>query len=385
MKTFFSIVMTLSLISVFSQNKGSTPNERRVKQIDYRSRIDSLNKNLQKLQYEPELLNPILEEVSRTLSQIEGKKQIDTYNIKVVDDKEWYDKYATLLSIGASLLGAFISVFFAVRIFNDGIERDRNEKERMVILEQQEKDEERKNEFERTRRLLQYLLPEIKTKVQDQLKEYKEYINGIDENHFQSKSFKNLINPNISRLNEIETIVLTDLFHFLKLDDKNLISLLNSIEYLYQVLPLIKNDLDAINKSNVYLINEFIKLREGTLNDMAEYLRVEQESNGDENNQLYDLYDNSIRLYYEKADQYIDIKYDLENLVKPLRGKLFQGGFVRFERTQTVVKNLRTLSNYTVSIKYSNINYVLDLKKSIAEIERAIEEIDKVIDLIKKT
>jgi hypothetical protein len=267
-----------------------------------------------------------------------------------------------ICTILGSIIGALLSGLVAIGIFMLGRKIDRK-KEKQKLYDFGDE--------------LYSLIKNITINSKVQVGFIKTLVKSIKEKPYTHGDYQKISNTLLKRAQSFDTTLTFNTFKILNLEKKSYIKFYSSIDFLFEVFSSIDDDYHNKNSEAITpLSNVFISLRQEILTlgtDFTDQKRKEK----DLKNPLYLFLENLVLVYYKNIPSTIDLKYDMEVLIRPLKYELLSK-----YRDIKIASDLLTLAkeagdNYETIIQ-ENIKFYTALEGQIESVNSMISRLEEI-------
>ncbi len=302
--------------------------------------------------------NEIVKTQKELISTIKEIELNPTINVKAPTQKESKGSFTII----GSLLGALLSGFAAIFVFWLRNRKDNNMKKMELKLLGHE---------------LYYFMDNIVSNMNSQVATIKELIESLKDGTYKHIILKRVVMNHVQRAKSFETNKTFSTFQYLGLPPKKFINYYSHLDFLFELLTAVDNDIEMNNSKVVTLYsNAFIESRNEALILITDYIgKCVLEKKTDD--AFFKYLNNKIIEYHTNAKPEPDISYDLVELIRPLKVDLLRD-FRDREITNGILTLLKKAGDIAFSIKDSNRKLLDDIHSQIENIEGSIRGIEEI-------
>ena len=265
---------------------------------------------------------------------------------------EWLSILGTLFG---SIIGAAVSGYIAVRIFNKG------------ILKQEQKEERQKIESLINKiKIFSKQLENINVYLKKQILEFDFFIKETTLNSYTARTPIEIPSHEINRIRKTETSTLVNIFEYLKFSNDEYLETINSLDYLFSVSHQWPADISKIHsKKNYDLSNTVFEYRREIYIQFTDFFKRTEFENP--KNELAIFIDKLVTEYFNEPKKIGVLKYDYIKFFNPLHLELLKHTDSRDDIITNILSKTKDCIDILYTISESNkrlTNSFNDLKET---------------------
>lgn len=183
----------------------------------------------------------------------------------------------------------------------------------------------------------------------------------------------------LKRAQSFDTTHVFNTFNYLYLEKKSYIKFYRSVDFLLEEFVNFDDDYHK-NSSEIItpLSNDFIKLRQEIFKQGTNFIELKRrESKTDD--PLYNFLNDLIIKYYTSSSlpETVDIKYDFEILIKPLKIELIEK-FRDYDQANEILILAKEAGDIYISITQINGEYSSNVEGQLSNIATMIDQLEQI-------
>lgn len=274
-----------------------------------------------------------------------------------------------ICAILGSILGALLSGGFAIIIFVQGKKNERKRENQKLIYYGEE---------------IYTLIKNIVVNSKKQSELLNDLIASIREKAYTHGNYQHISFNLLQRAQSFDTTFTFNTFKQLNLEKKSYIKFYSSIDFLLEVFTNVDNDYHKNNSELITpLSNDFIKLKQEIFTQGTNYIELQRREEKTDD-PLYQYLNKLIMDYYGSPSlpETIDIKYDVEMLIRPLKIELLEH-FRDYDIANDILNLAKQAGDIYATITQENIKFANALAGQIESINNMIGQLEQIENELK--
>ncbi len=310
----------------------------------------------------------IIHELKGITKELALKNDTLVHSLNIaIENKEPKDKKCDFDIYGflGALLGAGLSGGAAILVF---------------FLGKKEESQKRNKGYEDFGEQIFILSKNLIKNSEKQQKLIETYIKSLQEAPHSHGKYGRVSLNLFERAKSFDTTFVFNSFKQLNLEKTSYIKYYNSLDYLYEFFSSVYEDYNTHNSEVVTpLSNKFLELRQEILDKAANALRQFKE-NGEDSSDIYKVLNQIIVKYYKSPDRpkAIDISYDVNMIIQPLKEELNKDEFISYEISDTLLMLAKRAGDYYQTIIDQAEILASGLSSKIESISSSIEKLTEI-------
>ena len=223
---------------------------------------------------------------------------------------------------------------------------------------------------------------DLNSKKQSEL--LNDLIASIREKAYTHGNYQHISFNLLQRAQSFDTTFTFNTFKQLNLEKKSYIKFYSSIDFLLEVFTNVDNDYHKNNSELITpLSNDFIKLKQEIFTQGTNYIELQRREEKTDD-PLYQYLNKLIMDYYGSPSlpETIDIKYDVEMLIRPLKIELLEH-FRDYDIANDILNLAKQSGDIYATITQENIKFANALAGQIESINNMIGQLEQIENELK--
>ena len=300
-------------------------------------------------------------------------------------ENSFWSKFGTQI---ISLIGIIISALIAIRLFNRGLQKERNRVQENRDIEKRDKKEFKNKELQGLKDQMEALLSNISKAVDSQIEEYLTMSFDILNHPYEKLIIVSYTHENLKRLLSIDSQRIWEVFSSYNIENKQYINLYACLDYFNKVFQKAHEDVyEGNGQTTIDLMNQLIKIRTSILDIATNYIYLEKGRNSAYSSNTFWVMINTIVLaYYKDNDGIPNIKLDYDMLINKFKAELLKEEFKYFPTSDEILKLCKVGGDTYFSITQINKDLANDLirvSEKVQDMNIKLLEIGKILKAAK--